>query len=264
MKLHPSRIAVFLVALAAALPASSQRAPEGASGWSDKPAVHARRFIAATANPHATDAAYAMLARGGSAVDAAIAAQWVLGLVEPQSSGLGGGAFLLVHDPRDGKLRAYDGRETAPAAATPARFLKSDGSTTGFDDVVATGLSVGVPGLMRLAELAHERHGRLPWATLFESAIALAERGFAVSPRLAAAIAADRHLAGSGRAAAYFLDGAGKPLAAGTRGLVAKRRHQCFVSAAAISLSVSCVARSTSDTPVRPAAALANPSRRID
>ena len=216
MKLHPSRIAVFLVALAAALPASSQRAPEGASGWSDKPAVHARRFIAATANPHATDAAYAMLARGGSAVDAAIAAQLVLGLVEPQSSGLGGGAFLLVHDPRDGKLRAYDGRETAPAAATPARFLKSDGSTTGFDDVVATGLSVGVPGLMRLAELAHERHGRLPWATLFESAIALAERGFAVSPRLAAAIDADRHLAGSGRAAAYFLDGAGKPLAAGT------------------------------------------------
>ncbi len=213
-------IAALAVALAVALaaaPAAAQRAPEGASGWNDRAAVEARRFIAATANPHATDAAYAMLARGGSAVDAAIAAQLVLGLVEPQSSGLGGGAFMLVHDAPSGRLHAYDGRETAPAAATPARFLTENGSPAKFDAVVATGLSVGVPGLVRLLELAHRKHGRLPWASLFEPAIALADQGFVVSPRLATLIAADRHLAGSPRAAAYFHDAAGKPLEAGAR-----------------------------------------------
>lgn len=213
-------IAALAVALAVALaaaPAVAQRAPEGASGWNDRAAVEARRFIAATANPHATDAAYAMLARGGSAVDAAIAAQLVLGLVEPQSSGLGGGAFMLVHDAPSGRLHAYDGRETAPAAATPARFLTENGSPAKFDAVVATGLSVGVPGLVRLLELAHRKHGRLPWASLFEPAIALADQGFVVSPRLATLIAADRHLAGSPRAAAYFHDAAGKPLEAGAR-----------------------------------------------
>src|SRR5690606_13347035 len=144
-------IAALAVALAVALaaaPAAAQRAPEGASGWTDRAAVEARRFIAATANPHATDAAYAMLARGGSAVDAAIAAQLVLGLVEPQSSGLGGGAFMLVHDAPSGRLHAYDGRETAPAAATPARFLTENGSPAKFDAVVAAGLSVGAPGLV--------------------------------------------------------------------------------------------------------------------
>lgn len=213
-------IAALAVALAVALaaaPAAAQRAPEGASGWNDRAAVEARRFIAATANPHATDAAYAMLARGGSAVDAAIAAQLVLGLVEPQSSGLGGGAFMLVHDAPSGRLHAYDGRETAPAAATPARFLTENGSPAKFDAVVATGLSVGVPGLVRLLELAHRKHGRLLWASLFEPAIALADQGFVVSPRLATLIAADRHLAGSPRAAAYFHDAAGKPLEAGAR-----------------------------------------------
>jgi len=208
-------IVVLAIALAAG-PAAAQRPPEGASGWSAKPPVHAQHFMAATANPHATDAAYAMLARGGSAVDAAIAAQLVLGLVEPQSSGLGGGAFMLVHDPRTGRLHAYDGRETAPAAATPARFLTAGGSPATFDDVVATGISVGVPGLARLLELAHRKHGRLPWASLFAPAIALAENGFVVSPRLAKLVAADRHLAGSARAAAYFFDAAGRPLAAGT------------------------------------------------
>jgi gamma-glutamyltranspeptidase/glutathione hydrolase len=121
-------------------------APEGASGWTDKKPVAARRFLAATANPHATDAAYAMLARGGSAVDAAVAAQLVLGLTEPQSSGLGGGAFVLVHSARTHKLHAYDGRETAPAAAKPDRFLDADGAPRAFRDVVATGPAVGVPG----------------------------------------------------------------------------------------------------------------------
>jgi gamma-glutamyltranspeptidase/glutathione hydrolase len=145
-----------------------------------------------------------------------IAAQLVLGLVEPQSSGIGGGAFMLVHDAKRARLHAYDGRETAPAAATPARFLKADGSPESFDDVVATGLAIGVPGVMRVLELAHAKHGKLRWASVFEPAIALAERGFPVSPRLANAVAADPHLANHPRAFAYFHDASGRPVAAGT------------------------------------------------
>src|SRR6187455_356171 len=190
-------------------------APEGASGWTDRKPVAARRFLAATANPHATDAAYAVLVRGGSAVDAAIAAQLVLGLTEPQSSGLGGGAFVLVHSARTHKLHAYDGRETAPAAAKPDRFLDASGAPRAFRDVVATGPAVGVPGTLRALELAHANHGKLAWAELFAPAIALADAGFAVSPRLAGAIAADPYLARDPRASAYFFDAAGKPLAAG-------------------------------------------------
>ena len=194
----------------------AQPAPEHPAGWTAKAPIEGRRFLAATANPHATDAAYAMLARGGSAVDAAIAAQLVLGLVEPQSSGLGGGSVLLVHAARGARLHAYDGRETAPAAARAERFLDGDGAPLAFADVVATGLAVGVPGTVAVLGLAHARHGRLPWADLFAPAIALAEHGFAVSPRLAAAIAADRYLARDARAAAYFHDAAGRPRAVGT------------------------------------------------
>ena len=207
---------VFAIAVLAAGAALAQRpAPEHPSGWVDKAPVAARRFLAATANPHATDAAHAMLARGGSAVDAAIAAQMVLGLVEPQSSGIGGGSVLLVHAARTRTLHAYDGRETAPAAATPDRFLDASGAPRAFVDVVATGPAVGVPGTLRVLELAHARHGKLAWAELFAPAIALADGGFEVSPRLAGAIAADRHLARDARASAYFHDAAGKPLAAG-------------------------------------------------
>jgi gamma-glutamyltranspeptidase/glutathione hydrolase len=190
-------------------------APEGASGWTDKKPVAARRFLAATANPHATDAAYAMLARGGSAVDAAVAAQMVLGLTEPQSSGLGGGAFVLVHSARTHKLHAYDGRETAPAAATTERFLDAGGAPRAFRDVVATGPAVGVPGTLRVLELAHAKHGKLPWSDLFAPAIALAERGFDVSPRLAGAIAGDVNLARDPHASKYYFGADGKPLAAG-------------------------------------------------
>jgi gamma-glutamyltranspeptidase/glutathione hydrolase len=204
------------IAVLAADAAHAQRpAPEQPSGWTDKAPVAARRFLAATANPHATDAAYAMLARGGSAIDAAIAAQMVLGLVEPQSSGIGGGSVLLVHVARTRSLRAYDGRETAPAAATPDRFLDASGAPRAFHDVVATGPAVGVPGTLRALELAHAKHGKLAWAELFAPAIALAEAGFAVSPRLAAAIAADPYLARDRRASAYFFDAGGTPLAAG-------------------------------------------------
>jgi len=170
--------------------------------------------MVAAANPVAVDAGYRILRAGGSAVDAAIAVQLVLGLTEPQSSGLGGGAFLLAHDASTHRLIAYDGRETAPAAATPERFLDKDGKPLAFTDAVVGGRSVGAPGVVRLLEAAHRKHGRLPWDKLFMPAIELAERGFAVSPRLHALIAGESHL--QGRAKAYFLDAAGNPLAVGT------------------------------------------------
>ncbi len=214
--MHRAIVPWLLCALVAGLPAHAQSAPEAKSVRSDRPPVHAQRFLAVTASPHATDAAYAILKRGGSAVDAAIAAQLVLGLVEPQSSGIGGGAFMLVHDARRSRLTAYDGRETAPAAATPDRFLNPDGTPMAFRDAVATGLAVGVPGVLRMLELAHRRHGRLAWAELFAPAIALAEGGFRVSPRLAALIASDAHLKSDSRASRYFFDAEGRPLAAGT------------------------------------------------
>src|SRR5207253_7173921 len=138
-----------------------------------------------------------------SAVDAAVAVQMVLNLVEPQSSGIGGGAFMLFHNGRNGLLTAYDGRETAPAAAKPDRFLDREGKPLKFYDAVVGGKSVGVPGTLRLLELAHRQYGRLTWAKLFEPAIALAERGFAVSPRLHMLIGADKYLTQE-RAKAYF------------------------------------------------------------
>lgn len=140
--------------------------------------------MAATANPHATDAAIEMLAQGGHAVDAAIAAHLVLGLVEPQSSGIGGGGFMLVYERRDADLTFHDGREMAPARAEPDMFMV-DGEVMDFLRAWQSGKSVGVPGAVALYKQAHERHGRLSWQTLFEPAIRLAEKGFEVSPRLA-------------------------------------------------------------------------------
>ena len=202
--------AAAVLALGAVAAAHAQPVPEGPSGWTDKTAVTARRFMIAAANPHAVDAGYAMLARGGSAVDAAIAAQLVLNLVEPQSSGIGGGAFMLVHDAKRQRLVAYDGRETAPAAATPDRFLDRAGKPLAFRDAVVGGRSVGVPGVVALLEATHRAHGRLPWAELFAPAIALAENGFAVSPRLHTLLAAEKLLDGP-RAHAYFYAGPGRP-----------------------------------------------------
>ena len=157
-----------------------------------------------------------MLARGGSAVDAAIAAQLVLGLVEPQSSGIGGGGFMLVHDAKRRRPIAYDGRETAPAAASEDRFLDARGEPLRFVDAVIGGRSVGVPGLVALLDHAHRRHGRLAWAVLFEPAIALAERGFDVSPRLAALVRDEAQMR-QPRAVAYFRKDGGASLEAGTR-----------------------------------------------
>ena len=138
----------------------------------------------AAAHPLAVEAGYGVLQRGGTAIDAAVAVQMVLNLVEPQSSGIGGGAFILHYSARDVKLSAYDGRETAPAAARADRFIGADGQPLQFLDAVVGGKSVGTPGVLRALELAHARYGKLPWAELFQPAIRLATEGFPLSPRL--------------------------------------------------------------------------------
>ena len=211
--------AMFLLLAAwPSAPVSAARAqPEAASGFVAKPAVHASRQMAVTANPHATAAAMAILRQGGSAVDAAIAAALVLNVVEPQSSGIGGGGFLLAYDARSGRTLAYDGRERAPAAADEALFVDADAQPMAFFDAVVGGRSVGVPGLLRLLELAHRAHGRLSWEALFAPAIGLAEEGFAVSPRLHTLLAADRFLARDTQARALFYHQDGSPLAVGER-----------------------------------------------
>jgi gamma-glutamyltranspeptidase/glutathione hydrolase len=209
-------LAAILLAGCAAVDDSNERnvdialnAPEGASGYAEKPGWVAKKFMVAAANPLATDAGYQILKAGGSAVDAAIATQMVLTLVEPQSSGIGGGAFLLHFD--GSTVKAFDGRETAPASATEKLFQTVDGKTMGFYDSVVGGRSVGAPGVLRMLELAHRQYGKLPWASLFEPAIKLADDGFAVSPRLAIMLKSERHLKKDPVAAAYFYDKDGNP-----------------------------------------------------
>jgi gamma-glutamyltranspeptidase/glutathione hydrolase len=193
-----------------------QPAPEGASGFTAKPGWQTTRTMVAAANPLATDAGHQILRAGGSAVDAAIAVQMVLTLVEPQSSGIGGGLFLVHHDGK--RVVAYDGRETAPLAATPELFIGADGKPMGFMQGVVGGRSVGVPGTLRALELAHRAHGKLPWRTLFEPAIQLAEGGFVISPRLAIQLREDaaKSLRDDPDAAAYFMQPDGTPKPAGT------------------------------------------------
>ncbi|MEM0984752.1 MAG: gamma-glutamyltransferase family protein [Pseudomonadota bacterium] len=175
--------------------------------------------MVAAADPRAVDAGLAVLGAGGHAVDAIIAAHAVLGLVEPQSSGMGGGAFLVVHDRASGETRVYDGRETAPADADEGLFLDETGAVRGYIDSWQSGLSVGVPGQVALYKAAHDGHGQAEWADLFAPAIALAEEGFEVSPRLAGLLASER-LRGAvvldeyPSSAAYFYPD-GEPLAAG-------------------------------------------------
>jgi gamma-glutamyltranspeptidase/glutathione hydrolase len=196
--------------------ACAQLAPEPATGVAPKRAAVGQRFMVAAAHPLAVDAGYAVLERGGTAMDAAVAVQLVLGLVEPQSSGVGGGAFIVHYSAADGRVRTYDGRETAPAAAQPDRFSGSLGRPMGFIDAVLSGKSVGVPGTLAVLELAHRNHGRLEWAALVAPAIDLAEEGFAISPRLHALLEWDRWLARDPFAARYFYDSAGRPRPAGT------------------------------------------------
>lgn len=190
-------------------------APELGSGYrTDLTSRHAERHMAAAANPLAAEAGREMLRQGGSAIDAAIAMQAVLTLVEPQSSGIGGGAFIMLWD--GDNVHAYDGRETAPARATPRLFLKNDGTPMAFTDAQIGGRSVATPGVLRALEMAHKKSGHLQWATLFEPAIRLSEQGFAISPRLHSLIAADRFIAQSPEMAAYFLNADGTPKATGT------------------------------------------------
>ena len=188
--------------------------PEGSSGYTEKPGWATEQFAVAAANPLATDAGYQVLKAGGSAIDAAIAVQMVLGLVEPQSSGIGGGAFLL--HAAGSQVLAYDGRETAPAAATENLFLKADGQPMAFHDAVVGGRSVGTPGAVRMLELAHREHGKLPWASLLQPAIQLAEQGFKVSPRLHTLLRSEKFLPGDPVARAYFYGADGQPLPVGT------------------------------------------------
>ncbi|WP_353539691.1 gamma-glutamyltransferase [Colwellia sp. KU-HH00111] len=160
------------------------REPEAATGITVKKAVHGSKFMVASANPYASEAGLAILAQGGSAVDAAIAVQLVLTLVEPQSSGIGGGTFMLHWDNKNNKMTTFDGRETAPSAASSSLFLDPKGKPLRWRDTVVGGRSVGVPGLLATFKKAHDQYGKLPWSVLFEQAITLAENGFIVSPRL--------------------------------------------------------------------------------
>ena len=187
--------------------------PNDPVGYQEKPGWATQGFAVAAANPLATDAGYQILLAGGSAIDAAIAVQMVLTLVEPQSSGIGGGAFVLHHDGK--KVEAYDGREAAPSAATDKLFLDAQGKPLPFMDGVVSGLSVGVPGTLTVLELAHKEHGKLPWATLMQPAIQLAEQGFKLSPHLHRGLMAETYLMNDPVAATYFYDAQGKPFPIG-------------------------------------------------
>ncbi len=184
---------ISLITLSLALTFSSQaeiknkkedREPEAATGVIQKQAVTSKEFMIAAANPYASEAGFNILKKGGSAIDAAIAVQLVLTLVEPQSSGIGGGAFILHWDKKQKFLTTFDGRETAPKAATSELFLDGNGNAISWIKAVVGGRSVGVPGVLSALKKAHGQYGKLAWSELFVDAIALAEQGFIVSPRL--------------------------------------------------------------------------------
>ncbi len=190
--------------------------PEVDTGFEPKQAVVTHRFMVAAANPLAVDAGVEILRAGGTAVDAAIAVQMVLGLVEPQSSGIGGGLFLLHWDEKQGTVKSYDGRETAPLAAKEGRFFDARRRPLERYDAIASGLAVGTPGTLRALELAHRRHGRLTWARLFEPAIRLAREGFPLSRRLNRLLQHERYLALNAEARALFYSADGRPRAVGS------------------------------------------------
>ncbi|MFJ4655492.1 gamma-glutamyltransferase family protein [Nocardia sp. NPDC088792] len=194
--------------------------PEIATGYRTgmKP-VRTGGFAVSTANPVATEAACKVLREGGTAADALIVAQTVLGLVEPQATGIGGGTFLLYYDANTKSVDAYDGRETAPAAATPdyLRYISATDPTVPQPNARASGRSIGTPGVLRLLELAHNDHGRQPWKDLFTPATEMADQGFEIGPRMASQIASSAtDLAKDPNASAYFLQPDGSPKAAGT------------------------------------------------
>lgn len=196
MNVRLSRLAAFFAALLVVAPLHAE------------PAKH---HMVAAANPMAAEAGRDVLRKGGSAVDAAIATQMVLGLVEPESSGLGGGAFLVLYDPATNHVTTFDGRETAPASATPDMFLDASGHVRPKSEVIPGGLSVGVPGDVAVLALAHKKYGRLPWAALFEPAIKLARNGFPVPPKLARELAEDKSAARMPDIRHYFFHPDGTP-----------------------------------------------------
>lgn len=191
--------------------------PEPASGRIEKTLAHARESMVAAAHPLAVEAGLRMLDLGGSAMDAAIATQLVLNLVEPHASGLGGGAFLMHYEAGANAMRAYDGRETAPAGADETLFLGPDGRPMRFADAVLGGRPVGVPGLARMLDTAHRRHGKLPWAQLFQPAIELAESGYPMSPRVHHLLGRVTGLDRDPVARGLFFDDEGHPKAPGTQ-----------------------------------------------
>jgi gamma-glutamyltranspeptidase/glutathione hydrolase len=214
------RFAFALLALAASAGSAGAQAlapaPEAATGRSARTHGTAQRFMVAAANPLAASAGRDILRIGGSAADAAIAIQLVLNLVEPQSSGIGGGAFLLHWDEAGKRLVTLDGRETAPQSARPDRFIGPDGKPIRFVDAVVGGRSVGVPGTLKLLEAAHRRWGRLPWPDVIAPAIRLARDGFTISPRLNGLLSRETSLQGNARASTYFYEPDGKAKAVGT------------------------------------------------
>ena len=185
--------------------------PEGESGITPKTLATAKRHMVVAANPLAAEAGLEILRKGGSAVDAAIATQMVLNVVEPQSSGLGGGAFLLTWDAAGKTLLNIDGRETAAAAATPDLFLDASGAPLPRKEAIESGRSVGVPGVLAALKLAHDKSGKLPWADLFAPAITLARDGFSISARLAKLLNDADPASFPPEARAYLFDSAGRP-----------------------------------------------------
>lgn len=197
--------------------AADSVAPEQSTGVEQKRLVTAKDWMVTAANPIATQAGADILAQGGNAIDAMVTTQLMLGLVEPQSSGIGGGAFLVYWDAKEKKLTTFDGRETAPLAATPTLFQNDQGEPLEFYDAVVGGRSVGTPGTVKLMWETQQKYGKLEWNKLIEPVIKLAQQGFEISPRLASLIAGDaERLSRFPATKAYFFNPDGSPKSAGT------------------------------------------------
>lgn len=207
--------AISVTLMSSTLSAKEARYPEFGNGCIEQNLVTAKDYMVSSANPYASEAGMRILAKGGSAIDAAIAVQMVLNLVEPESSGIGGGAFALYWDKANKSLQSFDGREKAPMAAD-GKLFQQNGENMSWWEALAGGRAVGVPGVVAMMEKVHKQHGKLPWRELFEDAIKLSEEGFEVSPKLGASIAKGTNPA-LGRYEAtwnyFFPDG--KPLQAG-------------------------------------------------
>jgi gamma-glutamyltranspeptidase/glutathione hydrolase len=179
--------------------------------------LHGPKAMVAAANPQAVEAGLAVLRRGGNAIDAAVAVQATLGLVEPQSSGVGGGAFIVFYDPKTAKVTAYDGREFAPAGATKDMFLRPDGRPMSYGEAVLSGRSAGVPGAIAALYMAQKERGKLPWASLFTDSEKLADTGFLVGPRLQGMVVSRAPQTKAPDVIAYFKGPDGQPIRAGER-----------------------------------------------